>query len=158
METLHEKVREVLHASGWRKPCEVDVQRYRHALRAEGYPVHEIVETFLRSYGGLQVFLPLRENGSERDDFHLDPLAAIDSIYIERVREEYDLRTGSALCVIGLYHRGHMVLMMDGQGRVFGGYDETLVKVGESGEEALRALCLGGGFSPVPFLEEDEPA
>jgi hypothetical protein len=73
------------------------------------------------------------------------------------MREEYNLRVGSELCVIGLYHRGRMVIMMDGEGRVLGGYDETLVHIGGSGEEALQSLCLGGDFSPVPFLEE-EPA
>jgi hypothetical protein len=77
MERLQEKMKDIFHACGWREPCELDLQRYRHALKAEGYPVHESVDAFLRSYGGLKVLVPLGESQLERDDFHLDPLRAI---------------------------------------------------------------------------------
>ena len=152
---LSEKTKELLRKAGWDESGKCDTAAYEEALKAEGYPVPGCVKSFLRSFGGLEVSIPPLHEDGEDDDFLLDPLQAIDRVYVERVSEEYSVRVGLPLCVIGLYHRGHMVLLMDTEGGVYGGYDDTLVRFASCGEDALEALCRNAPVTPIPPFEED---
>ncbi len=128
----------VLHGAGWSEARVVDTGDYRSLLAAEGYPVHACVLRFLRSFGGLHLS---GADPNRSDEVLIDPVAAIESVYIERILEDYSAKAGSPLCVFGLCGSGHMVLMMDADGCVFGGYDETFLRFGEDGEAALERLC-----------------
>lgn len=82
-------------------------------------------------------------------DVVCDPLAAMRVIYRERV-QEYEERLGVGLTVIGLMDCGHLTLMMDAAGHVFGGADDYLVLVGRNGKDALDAIIGDEPFSNVP--------
>ncbi len=130
----------ILRNAGWDENRTVDTGVYERALANESYPLHPEVLRFLSVFGGLQVQI---EGPEGTEDFAIDPITAIESVYKERVLEEYSERAEALLCVVGLYHHGHLVLMMDAQGRVFGGYDETFLRIGETGEEAIECMCRG---------------
>jgi hypothetical protein len=43
-----------------------------------------------------------------------------------------------------------MVLLMDENGQVYAGYDEYMILVGNSGAEAIEALCTGRTLIEIP--------
>jgi len=43
-----------------------------------------------------------------------------------------------------------MVLMMDPAGAVYAGFDEALVKLGGSGEDAIETLCTNRKSEKIP--------
>jgi hypothetical protein len=48
---------------------------------------------------------------------------------------------------------GYMTLMMTPDGRVFASFDDTLVQVGASGDDALEAICMNRAMPDVPGEE-----
>lgn len=147
MAKLSDKTKKILQAAGWSETRAVDPGVYRSVLEAEGYPVHPSVEEFLRSFASIRAFFTTPSG--EESDFYLDPVEAADVIYMERVAEDYSPRVGMPLCIIGLYHHNNMVLMMDAGGAVYGGYDETLLHVGDSAEAAIEAMVTGAELSKI---------
>ena len=147
MSKFTDRTKEILEAQGWSETREVDPGVYVRVLEAEGYPVHPCVREFLRSFASIRAFFTTPEG--EDNDFFLDPVEAVDFIYMERVAEDYSPRVGLSLCVIGLYHHNNMVLMMDSGGAVYGGYDETLMHIADSAEEAIEAMVAGAAFSEI---------
>ena len=153
MPKLSDKTKKILRGAGWSETRAVDPGVYRRVLEAEGYPVHPCVLEFLRSFASIRAFFTTTQG--EDNDFFLDPVEAVDVIYMERVAEDYSPRIGMPLCVIGLYHHDNMVLLMDSGGAVYGGYDETLLHIADSGEEAIEAMVSGAEFSEVAANAEE---
>ncbi len=135
---LTEKSRRRLEKFGWSSDRNINIKPYKKVLEEEGYQVHESVVKCLQSYGGMKIWVNDRKDA---DDIQIDPIVATETIYAERVTEEYNLEAGKNLCVIGLYHRGHMVVMMDDEGAVYGGYDEHFSHLGNSLEAFLNKIC-----------------
>jgi hypothetical protein len=154
MSGLSDKLRAHLQSAGWSDSRKADIRPFERALEEEGYPVHESVVVFLRSFGGIAVAIPEQADRVGAVDFRLDPREAIDLIYRERVSEEYDLRVGSPLCAVGVYFGRSIVLLMDADGGVYGGSDDFLVRLGSSGEEALETLYRGSPVATIPPLSD----
>ena len=153
MSKLSKQTKQILQAAGWSETRDVDPGVYRRVLEAEGYPVHPCVEEFLRSFASIRAFFTTPQG--EDNDFFLDPVEAVDFIYMERVAEDYSPRVGMPLCVIGLYHHDNMVLLMDSGGGVYGGHDETLLHVADSAEEAIEAMIMGAEFTEITKTPAD---
>jgi hypothetical protein len=111
-------------------------------LVTEGYEPTSHLTDFLGSFAGLRVSHPAARAPGFEDYFHLDPIKAVNGIYRERVNM-YEERVGERLCVFGEAFREHMVLMMSSTGTVYAAYEDVLVRVGSSGEDAIEALCTG---------------
>jgi hypothetical protein len=151
MTTLSARTQAKLRQAGWYPGRQIDTQEYETVLRAEGYPVHQVVIAFLREFGGISLSTEREISGRLYIDtlFHFDAgLAAIRSSP-GIVESYYNLRVEAHLCAIGETHQNHVTLFMDCTGRVYGGYDEGMVYYGENGEAAIEALCWGLG-QPVP--------
>ncbi len=144
----------ILHNSGWFEQRKVNTSEYAQMLKSEGYPVHASVIDFLSCFGGLRVIHPHHRVPQEKDVFCLDPAVGIEGICAERVFEEYELRVGTPLCIIGNALRDYMTLLMDAEGKVYAGYDECLVMIGDSGIDAIEALCRGRNSLEIPELED----
>ncbi len=140
MAELSERCKTLLRDAGWHEERSVNISDYENVLQKEGYPVHQCVQNFLSSFAGLRIFIPTQDGFKDTSDILIDPIKAVEQVFIERVSEEYNSRTGCNLCVFGFYC-GHMVLMMSTDGQVFGGYDEFLVHIGNSAEDAIEAMC-----------------
>lgn len=135
--------------SGWNPERSVDAAGYKEQLESEGYLVDTVILEFLTRFGGLYVEHPHAKVPGAIDHFSLNPVEAADSICYERVAT-YEERVGEKLCVVGEAFRRHMVLMMSSSGVVYAAYDDTLVRVGNSGQDALEALCTGRELEHVP--------
>jgi hypothetical protein len=57
------------------------------------------------------------------------------------IQGQYAMRVGKPLCVIGAASDDYLILSMDPDGAVYGGYDEQLVIVGNSADDAIDSLC-----------------
>ena len=149
MTVFSTETRTLLQQAGWGDERQVDTSEYEKYLKSEGYSVHTIVVDFLKSFGGLRVVHSHHRVAQTNDEFCINPIVAASHIYPERV-EDYSQRVGVPLCVIGEAFNYHMTLMMDSNGTVYAGYDDTLIRVGNSGYDAIVALCSGRNMPEVP--------
>ena len=142
---------ECLRRASWTPDRRIDVSSYRTLLLNEGYPVHESVLTFLEKYGALEVdHEHAKAKAPDNDDHFSTNVAEAVASFDKGWPDSYSVRVGAPLCVIGQAFRGYMVLTMDAKGRVFAGFDDCLVWIADSGEEALEALCTGRGSVDIP--------
>jgi hypothetical protein len=144
--TLH-----LLKNAGWFEQHQIDTREYEAALKAEGYPVHNVVVAFLRSFGGLKVSHPRFRQIHELDEFHFDPIITAHRTFVEN--HEVDGKAVKAsLCVVGECSMGNLTLLMASDGRVFAANDFYLGYVGSSGEDAIEAMCSGRRFKTISEL------
>lgn len=146
---MDNKTIEILKNGGWTEKREIDLSSYKLAIENGGYIFTETLNEFLKSFGGLTVKHPHHQVPDVEDHFVIDPILGISETFKETV-DEYEIRVGEKLTIIGLAFRGHMVLMMSVSGKIFAGFDETLIKLGDTPQDGLDALCLGIGITGVP--------
>jgi hypothetical protein len=118
------------------------------ALASDGYVVSPAVEKFLASFGGLSLSYPHYRDPTLADRCHLDAALAAENVFAEQV-SYWSSRVGSELCPVGEAFSDHMTMVMTDDGAVYAGFDETLVRLGNSGTEALNTLCEGVEPEPV---------
>ncbi|MBD2499004.1 SUKH-3 domain-containing protein [Anabaena azotica] len=155
MAVFSEETTRLLEQAEWHESRNIDTSEYKEILESEGYSIYPNVMKFLSCFGGLHVKYPHKRVPQLEDDFHFNVPQAVGNIYPERV-QDYSDRIGVPLCVIGESNRGYMILMMTPEGQVYAGYDDFLVFVGDSGIDAIEALCSGRELAEIPFLESDE--
>ena len=129
--------------AGWRPGRNVPVPEEAEAeLRADGHALLPSARAFLAEFGGLTVIHPhARTAGPDR--FVIDALLAVRGRDSDWVRE-YERRSGEpALTPVGEAARGYLIMCMGSGGYVYGGYDDFLVRLGTSGDDAIEALCTG---------------
>lgn len=140
------RTRNVLLRAGWKDSRRIDIQPYERALQEKGFPVFPILAKFLEKFGGLSF-----NNPSSRppaiEDWHFRVSDAVRHAFPNNIKA-YGRIVGLTLSVIGEASRDHLMLMMDERGRVFGGYDDIFLDIGNSGEEAIEGLCAGRIFKP----------
>ena len=141
---------ECLTNAGWRPgrhtPVPVDTEA---ELAADGHELLASAHAFLTEFGGLTVIHPHFRVVDTLDNFVIDPLLAASGTDPAWVRD-YERRTReSALTPIGEASRGYLIMCMGPAGAVYGGYDDVLLKLGTSGDDALEALCTGRELSQI---------
>ena len=149
MAVFSAETRALLQQAGWSEDRCVNTSEYEKSLQSEGYPIHAVVVDFLRQFGGLRVVHPHHRLKEEKDEFYINPTVTASHIYPERV-EDYSERVDAPLCVIGEAFSYHMTLVMATDGKVYAGYDDTLIHVGDSGTDAIVALCSGRDMPKIP--------
>lgn len=153
MSTVSRIVARIMNQAGWFNGRHIDTSEYEKMLRSEGYHVFPAVTEFLSQFGGLYFENPDAQPPAP-EDWHFDVKAAVKHAFPTNLYL-YGRRLGDEVCLIGEASRDHLVLMMDGSGRVFGGYDQVLLYIGSSGLDSIIALCEGRQLTP---LKEDEPS
>lgn len=141
-----------LQRAGWSERRRFDVASYRQALEDEVFSVFEVVVEFLESFGGLRVFYPDPAGARGWLVLHFDVPEALQHIDRETVFA-YEDRIAQPLCVVGSSDNGRTTLMMDDAGRVYGGAEKRLTFLGQSGPQAIEALCSGA--SPLAEIPEE---
>ncbi len=138
---------QALHRSGWTPTRSVDVYLEVSALREDGYTViPAAAEDFLRQFGGLT--LCFMRDGTP-DTVKLGTRIVLGQLCAERVQEEYAARTGTALIPIGVAFSEHMSLLLDERGRMFGGYDDLLLHLGDTPVLGLEEIVSGRRGRPI---------
>jgi hypothetical protein len=139
----------LLIQSGWSESRRVNTSEFEEALAEAGYKVHPILQDFLSRFGGLSVLHPHAYVNGVQDEFNFVVQNAIDSVDWENVKGASD-QINSSLCPIGECSSGAMTLLMSTDGKVFAFYDD-LYYVGDSGIDAIEALCSGRELSKIPY-------
>jgi SUKH-3 immunity protein len=139
----------LLRSAGWMPGRRSSTSEARATLEKAGFTLHPLAQRFLEEFGGLEVQHPHAKVRSVTDRFKLDVGGALKMFDPSWVREDYSRRAGAPLCVIGHSHRGYMVLAMAPDGQVYAGFDQALVRVGDSGEAAIENLCSGQDLEPL---------
>jgi len=134
-------IEKILLESSWRKGRKIDTSLFKEILVKEGYDWFPSVENFLSEFGNLRLVF-LSSNG-KKDSLHFDVIKTANDIDVRWITEDYSKRIESEnFCIIGQAFSDHMTLFMDGQGRVYGGFDDQLFSVGENGLDAIQHICL----------------
>jgi len=148
MTELSQHAVEMLSRAGWNARRALDATDARTALAAEGFPPFPAVTEFLSVYGGLEIRNP-DALPPAAEDWYFDARRAIrDGASLPYVTA-YVRRLGTPLAPVGFGFRGYMLFMMDESGRVYGGYDDFLARVGSSGVDAINALCEGRRLTAI---------
>ncbi len=139
-----ERARRALLAAGWSPGRDVLLPgRVAESLAADGHALHEPAERFLREFMGLRLVYAHARVPDAEDDCFIDALTAAADVDPAWARS-YEERTGESRFVpVGEASRGYLTLYMSETGRVYGGYDQFLCRLGDTGAAALEALCNG---------------
>lgn len=141
MDTHSPSVKELLIKAGWYEGRRIDVNKYKKCFQEENYPLLGTVRRFLAEFGDLHIEFQ-RENG-EMDLLHFDAIKAARDIDPAWVQKAYANRLkNDNLCVIGQAYSNHIILFMDGDEKVYGGYDDLLYIISASGKGAIEHICL----------------
>jgi len=136
-----------LAKAGWYTGRKIPTFQQRAFLDGEGYAWFPKVQTFLEEFD--QLLVPFTRN-SHTDIIRLDACVAASRVWFP---DYYAPRIGDTkLCVIGSVYSDHLLLFMDRFGRVYGGFDEYLCLVSNSGCEAIEAICLNQQLQELPKL------
>lgn len=127
-----------LTAAGWYPGRAVPVEPFLEPLVEEDYEIPPVLREFLRGYGGLEFEYPNPYRPELADTCGIDPQLAIDALFKIRVGL-WGERVGAQLVPFG--EAGRLFLVMAADGRVWAGFDEILIEIGSSPEDALDALC-----------------
>lgn len=133
----------LLREAGWSEDRKVDTQRVEDALRREGFPVHAAARRFLGRFAGLHIIYPNHRAPGTTHHLDLGVGAFPPDVLEPDVMRAHTLRVGSPLCYIGEAGSGFLSLLMDASGRVYSMNDDWLAWVGDSGCDAIEALCMG---------------
>lgn len=133
-----EKTKKILSENEWNENRKFDSQPFIEYLNNNEFIIHKTVLKFLNSFGGLNIIF---EKNTDKDNIEFNPIKANEGFHTYWIKENYHSRTNSILCPIGIAYRNHMIVSMDELGYVYGGYDDTLIRLGKSGEEAIDNIC-----------------
>ena len=130
-----------LRKAGWTPKRVVPTAMYEQAYESEGVPFLSKTKEFLSAFGGLIVCY---ETKSRQEDV-LEFLAerAVQGMGGSGLKGFEELIRVAPLCPIGHYLSGTCMLFMDTRGHVFGGSDETVTFIGETGEDAIGNILTG---------------
>lgn len=138
-----------LSQAGWYVGRKVSTIKYRAYLAGEGYAWFPKVAAFLEEFGDLLVQFE-RQSG-HLDTLNLDACDASAGFDGQWVQHDYARRLHRAsFCVIGQAYSDHLLLFMDEEGNVYGGFDDYLCFIADSGHQAIEAICTNQPLREIP--------
>lgn len=140
--SFSEKLQTLLEQAGWTAKRKVDLSSLLPLLQNEGYAVSSPLQSFLESFDQLIWPIPAYALRNELDECKFNANEAIAQIDRHQV-DLYEQVVKENLIPIGLVYRDHMVLLLSTTGKIYGGFDQLLVKFGNSIEESLEAIYFG---------------
>ena len=146
---IDHNIRNLLIKAGWNENRQVNRFQLTDQISKNGYEVLPEVVDFLEVFEGLTIRFPNLKNGIN-DDITLDFKKATELECPERIHEDYQPRIGKKLCIIGTAYRDHFVLIMAEDGKVYGGYDNYLVRISDTGIGAIEAIINNEKFTEIP--------
>lgn len=142
---------ECLKKAGWSETYRADMREYEQLMEKSGCPLPVPVKGFLSRFGKLTIKHPHFRVKSTEDNFHFDAMfaaAAPAGHYCDDL-DQYSERVGVHLYAIGEASRGYLLLMMGDNGQVYAAYDQFMIFIAQTGEEAVEALCSGREFKEI---------
>lgn len=145
---LDKSVKDLLTQAGWSETRKVDSSKLIKQITENSYDVLPKALQFLEEFDGLKIKFTNFKNG-QMDDITLDFNKATELEFPERIHEDYEPRIGKKLCAIGTAYRDHFILVMDEDGKVYGGYSDYLVKIADTGIDAIEAIVSNKQFIQI---------
>lgn len=145
------EIRERLLKAGWSEGYEHDVTKYIKIHEVWGCQPPPIVLSFLRKYGGLILEYPHKIVKSHILKLSLNPTDGLQRLNVNICTDldyKAEIIGTNHLYFLG-YFENHMELFMDESGRVYGIFDDLIVKVADTGIEAIEAICNGHEFKKI---------
>lgn len=139
-----------LRGAGWSPQRALDPAPFIETLRRHAFHVSKPALDFLSCFGGLTLRYPHHAVPTHEDGCHFHVESACEHACIELI-QEYESAVGQPMSVIGEAYHEHMTMTMAESGAVYGGFEDTLVRIGFSGVEALNVLCSGREPESVPY-------
>lgn len=144
-----EQVKGLLLNAGWSQERLVNTDLYKQRLIEAGYEVFPEVDSFLSEFGDLSI--RFTKKGTDIEDFlNFKVPLAVAGINPLWIKDDYVNRIGQDLCIIGQAYSNHLTLMMDKKGKVYGGFDDNLYFVADSGREAVQTICSDHKLKELP--------
>jgi hypothetical protein len=150
---------EYLRKAGWTPNRAVPTSTYERAYKAESIPLLPKPKKFLREFGGLIICYVTKLRQQDVLEFLAEQ--AVQGIGDGGIKGFEELIGVAPLCPIGHCFFGTCLLLMDANGRVFGGSDETVVLIGKTGKQAATNILTGVGgeawfhqTSPMPCRDD----
>jgi hypothetical protein len=137
-----------LREAGWTPTRAVATSLFEDAYSAEGLKLLPKSKKFLRQFGGLIIKYKMPNQRQDVLEFLAE--RAVQGMSGGGISCFEELTGVAPLCPIGHFLFGTCMLLMDRQGRVFGGSDTGVSLVGESGMQAICAILTG---SEMEILE-----
>jgi len=146
---LEEKVVCLLKNSGWQDNRKINIDKYKAAWKSEMYILSPAAAKFTECFGGIKVVhgAYVTEGGSDESIF--DPGIALNTIFHERVHDDYEQRTGTSLCPIGVGFSEHLVYLIDSSEGFYGGFDDYFCFIGKNVGEALSNIFFNHNFTSL---------
>ena len=132
-----------------------DLETAKQAILAEKVPFLDSAEAVLRRFGGTW-FFRYQESGAH-NNAHFDAKVAMDHIDPSWF-DYYSKRIGKPVTPIGECGQGHATLMIDPDGKVYAGFDESLGKIADTIEEAIIGFTdkTSGRWEPIMTDDEED--
>ncbi len=147
---MNKEVEKSLKNAGWFSKRKFNISKYIEFLAADGYELNNTIKAFLEEFGGLRIFFSDSNNINHTDNILFDAKYAAEGIFPENIKL-YEKRVNDKLVVIGYVYDEHMVVVMSHKGKIYAGYDDTLVFLGDTGLVAIENVCLGKEPVPIPL-------
>ncbi|AOR63034.1 SUKH-3 domain-containing protein [Pectobacterium wasabiae] len=136
------KTIELASTYGEAKRLDIDLSKCISAINNFGYFSSDELICFLQEYNGLQGYHSAYKNNDGMSKlFYINPEKAMTEIYKDQV-EDYEKITQCSLFPIGECDNGHIILMY-GNGAIYGVFDECVYKYGQDIESCFDALING---------------
>jgi hypothetical protein len=143
----------VLRKNGWTQERKIDITKIVKYLEKEGYVVFEIVRDFLSQFGGMHFEIPII-GLPVMEKFNFDAIEAASGIYIELVKT-YEECTAERMIPVG-ENNFHYTFFMSESGKMYAGFDDILVFLGNNYEDALEVLCLQLNKPEIPIIKKNQ--
>jgi hypothetical protein len=112
----------LLQEAGWTPQRLVSTEHFLADLTRQQYPVFALLQDFLQSFGALRLTWTYMYRSIEvNTDIVIDPSIGSQRAEKEEV-SELERLVGKQLCPIGVAYNASEVLLMDGQGAIYGAY------------------------------------
>ncbi|PTR01008.1 SUKH-3 immunity protein of toxin-antitoxin system [Mucilaginibacter yixingensis] len=139
----------ILKESGWHAGRQVDISVFEESLLKDGFTLFPIAASFLAEFGDLDIVFSNRIG--QKANFHFNVKKAVEEVDPLWAQQDYYRRLGDKqLCVIGQAYTDHMTLMMSETGEVYGGFDDFLCKIANSGVDAIKRICDNERAEEIP--------
>jgi hypothetical protein len=129
-----------LTSAGWTNGRSIDVTDITKELENDGFLLSEAAADFLSAFGGLRLSYPHFRDPTIPYYCSFDAVRAAKGVFHQRLLQ-WESRVGNRITPIGEADREYMTLLMTPNGSVYEAMDDSLLHLGDSGEEAIDALC-----------------
>lgn len=146
---VSQEVTAVLVRSGWWPGRRIGIDDYMSAWKAEGYTANDAAIRFATELGNLRIVHKGYSSENSDDESIFDPRTALDTVFLDRVAEDYQPRAAEQLCPVGVGFSEHFVYLISPTGAMYGGFDSYFCRIGRDVNESLNNIFFDHKFESI---------